>query len=325
MIAGFEAPDAGRIVIDGRDVTAVDPARRRVGFVFQDYTLFPHMSVYENIAYGLKVRGRGRPDIARIVSDQLSLVGLPGYGGRRVQTLSGGEQQRVAIARALAVDPVLLMLDEPFSSIDMILRKELRQAIVSLQKKLNITMVFVTHNREEALAISDRVIVLRDGRVVQYDSPRNLYARPNSRFVAAITGAANFFCGPVAGREGPYLLVRVVGSVEPLRVAPAGRSDSAVERGAEVTFMVRPSDLRFVEGPGRNAFESKLAVRQYFGHYYEYLCETRGGHVTVFDSRYYELGRGLWVAFDPERAALVPENPENPSTLVRRDPASRQP
>ncbi len=324
LIAGFETPDSGRIVIDGRDVTALDPAHRRVGFVFQDYTLFPHMSVYENIAYGLRVQGRARSEIERVVSEQLSLVELPGYEARSIQTLSGGEQQRVAIARALAVDPVLLMLDEPFSSIDMILRKELRRAVVGLQKKLKITVVFVTHNQEEALAISDRVIVLRGGSIVQFDSPQALYSRPKSRFVASMTGAANFFTGAVTGREGPYLLVE---SIRTLRVALRGSADLSADGKTAVTLMVRPNDLRFTERRDRNAFELTPVARQYFGHYFEYLCETRGRSFTVFDSRYRELGCKLWAAFDPERAVLIPESrpvtPPSPLTARPVPPGER--
>ena len=174
LIAGFERPTAGRIVIDGTDVTALRPADRHIGYVFQDYTLFPHMNVADNVGYGLRIRGQNRSVMTKRVEELLELVELPGYGTRRVDTLSGGERQRIAIARALAVDPVLLLLDEPFSSIDEVLRRGLRREIVRLRTELGITVVFVTHSRREALSISDRVAILRGaypGRVYWLTSP----------------------------------------------------------------------------------------------------------------------------------------------------------
>ncbi|MFW6289230.1 MAG: ABC transporter ATP-binding protein [Spirochaetota bacterium] len=192
LIAGFERADEGRIVINGEDVTRLRPAERHIGYVFQDYTLFPHMSVAGNIGYGLQIRHEETTAITRRVDELLELMELPGYGPRRVDTLSGGERQRVAIARALAVDPVLLMLDEPFSSIDEVLRRDLRREIVRLQKELGITVLFVTHSRQEALSISDRVAVLRQGRLIQYGDPVDLYRDPVNEFVAGFVGEIGF-------------------------------------------------------------------------------------------------------------------------------------
>jgi len=192
LIAGFEQPEAGRVLIEGRDVTSLKPAARGIGYVFQDYTLFPHMSVGQNIAYGLRIRHVEATAQARRVSELLELMDLPGFEDRPIQNLSGGERQRVAIARALAVDPVLLLLDEPFSSIDEVLRRDLRREIVRLKKEIGITVLFVTHSRQEALSISDRVAVLRSGKLIQYDSPVELYHHPVNEFVAGFVGETNY-------------------------------------------------------------------------------------------------------------------------------------
>ncbi|MFP4377748.1 MAG: ABC transporter ATP-binding protein [Spirochaetales bacterium] len=203
LIAGFEHPDAGRVLIDGRDVTSLKPAARGIGYVFQDYTLFPHMSVGQNIAYGLRIRHVEAKAQSRRVAELLELMDLPGFEDRPIQNLSGGERQRVAIARALAVDPVLLLLDEPFSSIDEVLRSDLRREIVRLKKELGITVLFVTHSRQEALSISDRVAVLRAGTLIQYDSPAELYHHPVNEFVAGFVGETNY-----VEHEGERLLFR---------------------------------------------------------------------------------------------------------------------
>lgn len=192
LIAGFESPDAGRVVIEGRDVTHLKPAARGIGYVFQDYTLFPHMSVGQNIAYGLRIRHVDPEQQSRRVGELLELMDLPGFEDRPIQNLSGGERQRVAIARALAVDPVVLLLDEPFSSIDEVLRRDLRREIVRLKKEIGITVLFVTHSRQEALSISDRVAVLRAGKLIQHDTPFELYHHPLNEFVAGFVGETNY-------------------------------------------------------------------------------------------------------------------------------------
>ena len=267
LIAGFERPDRGHIMIDGRDVTALSPAERQIGYVFQDYTLFPHMDVAANVGYGLRVRHRPAGDIERKVSELLELVDLPGYERRNIETLSGGERQRVAIARALAVDPVLLLLDEPFSSIDEVLRRDLRDEIVRLQKRLGITVVFVTHSQQEALAISDRVAVLRDGDVIQYDEVETLYRAPHNRFVASFVGEANFFPAPA----------------------------DAVERGR--TLVLRPEQLELV-GPedhpagsaDRVVLNAVIETHQFLGATHRYACRHDGGVAIVTDQRRFPVG-----------------------------------
>lgn len=311
LVAGFERPEQGRVVVDGRDVTELPPEKRRVGFVFQDYTLFPHMDVYHNVAYGMKVRGATRAETSGAVARYLGLVGLDGYEARSVQTLSGGEQQRVAIARSLVAAPLLLLLDEPFSSIDTVLRRELRREMLELQKELGITLVFVTHNQEEALAISDRVIVMREGRAAQIGTPRDLYDRPASRFVAGFVGEAAFVDGVVEGRDAEGVSVR---GCSPMRVAP---TPLPVAPGTPVSVMVRPSRLRFVPEAAAasdaraNVLAVRIVEREYYGHYYQYLCvvEPAGpecARLVLYDAERREVGTRGSVSFRPEDAVLLP-------------------
>lgn len=268
LIAGFEHPDRGRVLVDERDVTALGPAERRFGYVFQDYTLFPHMNVSANIGYGLRVRRRSAGEIDRRVDELLELMDLSGFGRRTVETLSGGERQRVAIARALAVDPVLLMLDEPFSSIDEVLRGDLRREIVRLQKELGITVLFVTHSRREALSISDRVAILRDGRLVQYGDPLDLYHDPVDEFVAGFVGEIAYV--DVDGRR----------------------------------LGLRPEDVALADGEGRpvaggpDAFDGREAVavpgtvrgREFLGFAWLYELETDAGTLFSYDVRRIDEG-----------------------------------
>jgi putative spermidine/putrescine transport system ATP-binding protein len=196
-IAGFVQPTAGRIVIDGADVTGRPPYRRGLGVVFQNYALFPHMTVAANVAYGLRVRRLDKAEREERVREALRLVGLEGYAERRPKQLSGGQQQRVALARALAIRPPVLLLDEPLSNLDAKLRREMRVELRAIQRRIGTTMVFVTHDQEEALALSDRVAVMNGGRIEQLGTPDEVYRRPATRFVAQFIGAANVLEGTV--------------------------------------------------------------------------------------------------------------------------------
>ncbi|WP_432735274.1 ABC transporter ATP-binding protein [Maridesulfovibrio sp. FT414] len=191
LIAGFLNPDEGTILIDGKDITHLAPEKRKVGMVFQNYALFPHLSVYGNIAYGLGIGGRSAAEIRSTTDRYMEMVGLADYGDRRVSELSGGEQQRVALARSLAVEPQVLLLDEPLSNLDARLREKMRSEIRSLQKRLGITTVFVTHDQTEALTLSDRIAVFERGRVAQVGTPRQVYSDPASSFVAGFVGETN--------------------------------------------------------------------------------------------------------------------------------------
>jgi len=257
LLAGFEALDAGRIVVGGEDVTAVPPAKRRFGMVFQHYALFPHLDVGENVAFGLTARGAAAADQVRAkVAEALALVDLAGFERRRVYELSGGQQQRVALARALAPEPRVLLLDEPLSNLDPALRERTRRELRTLITRVGITSVFVTHEQEEAFDLGDRVAVLHDGRLEQAATPDELYEHPASLFVATFVGRANVVRGALAGalgaRDGQIVVVRP----ERLRFADAGVPGVVRERrytGAAAFYQVdtEPGDrLEVQAGPG---------------------------------------------------------------------------
>ena len=228
MVAGFIEPSAGHVRLAGQDVTLLPPWKRNAGMVFQSYALFPHMTVAQNVAFGLEMRKLPRADIERRVEEALALVRLGGYGGRLPRQLSGGQQQRVALARALAIRPDVLLLDEPLSNLDAKLRQEVRVEIRELQRQLGLTTVMVTHDQEEALTMADRLVVMNEGSVRQVGSQRDLYERPADRFVAGFVGRTTFLAGTVEapGRfrsDGGLALACTGGKPGPRRaVAPAG-------------------------------------------------------------------------------------------------------
>ena len=239
---GFIAPEAGRIVLDGRDVTALPPHRRPVNTMFQSYALFPHLTVAENVGYGLRRQGLRGAALAARVEELLALVRLPGFGPRRIGQLSGGQQQRVALARALAPQPQLLLLDEPLSALDRALREETRADLVALLRRLGTTAILVTHDQDEALATGDRVGVLNHGRLEQVGPPAELYERPATRFVAGFLGAANLLAAVVLA-AGPE---RTVLALECGNEVWARGSD--LPPGRAVTLGVRPERVRLGEG-----------------------------------------------------------------------------
>ncbi|NHN46204.1 ABC transporter ATP-binding protein [Halostella sp. JP-L12] len=241
LVAGFETPTTGAVRFGGHEMTGVPPEDRDVGIVFQSYALFPHMSVAENVAYGLRFRDPpAGQSVDERVSELLDLVDLPGTGDRDPDELSGGQQQRVALARALAPEPDLLLLDEPMSALDARLRERLRRQVKRIQSELGITTLYVTHDQEEALAVSDRVAVMNEGRVEQVGTPQEVYRRPETRFVAEFVGENNAFDGRVAGHDGETTSV-AVGDAD-LRIP---RVDAA--EGESVTFCVRPEALSVVD------------------------------------------------------------------------------
>src|ERR1700687_2817515 len=243
MIAGFQEPDAGRVWIGGADVTRLMANQRSIGFVFQSYALFPHLTVFENVAYGLRVQRQAESEIGRAVGEVLDLVGLSGYGGQMPHQLSGGEQQRVALARAIVVRPRVLLFDEPLSNLDARLRIQMRGEIQRLQKALGITAVYVTHDQEEAMAISDRIAVMHQGVIVQEGSAEGLYHRPASEFVAQFIGRTNLLRGRVAAAGAAGGEVEVPG----LSLVVNQRSLRAAV-GAAVTLVLRPESITISTG-----------------------------------------------------------------------------
>lgn len=320
IIAGFAPTEAGRVYIGDRDVTRLPPQQRKIGFVFQDYTLFPHMDVFRNVAYGLEVQGLTGEEKRRRVAHYLELVGLPGYEERSVQTLSGGERQRVAVARALVVEPEVLLLDEPFSSIDAPLRKDLGSQLLRLQRALGITILFVTHSRSEALSISHKVAVMRNGRILQVGTPEELYSRPRDTFVAGFVGPANFFSGTLdAGARGARPVERTGGGEEPVRFSsdelplPLHLAPGALEGSSgETRLMIRPGMLTLTDGhrpkrAGGTVIPATLIARQFFGHYFEYECElSTGKRLTLFSSEAREVGSRAEVLIPPEAPVCLP-------------------
>ncbi|HQM37785.1 MAG TPA: ABC transporter ATP-binding protein [Candidatus Bipolaricaulis anaerobius] len=262
IIAGLEQPDAGQVLLAGRDATDWPPERRGVGLVFQSYALFPHLSVEANVAYGLRFR-RGVDRVAR-VEELLSLVGLSGYERRKPHQLSAGQQQRVALARALAPEPGILLLDEPLSALDAALRKELRAELRALLGKLGMTALYVTHDQEEALALADRVAVMREGRLDQVAPPAELYARPRTPFVAAFLGRANLWPGKVVSVDGDRALVEVAGER-----FPAERGEA--REGDEVFLFFRPEWVHLGDGP----FVAAVEGAEYLGDRWELRARFR--------------------------------------------------
>jgi putative spermidine/putrescine transport system ATP-binding protein len=243
MVAGFETPSTGRIIVDGKDITRLPPNRRNVGMVFQAYALFPNMNVAGNIGFGLKIAGASSADVARRVDEMLDLIGLAGYEKRYPFELSGGQQQRVALARALAARPAMLLLDEPLSALDAKIRLSLREQIRSIQHQLGITTIFVTHDQEEALSMSDRIVVMNAGRVEQIGTPFEVYNRPATRFVASFVGTLSVLNGTVA--EPATGAVRVAGTTIENLALPKG-----IAKGAPLPLAVRPEAVRFGKANG---------------------------------------------------------------------------
>ena len=269
IVAGFETPDAGRIYFGAQDVTNLPANQRNIGFVFQNYALFPHLSVFENVAYGLRVRGLSPAAIAASVGEVLALVGLAGYEQQFSGQLSGGEQQRVALARAIVIRPRVLLFDEPLSNLDAKLRVQMRQEIHDLQRRLGITTVYVTHDQEEAMAVSDRIVVMNQGSVVQVGRAADLYYRPASRFVAEFIGRVNLVSGRVERIDGDIARIEALGSVICASSAPR-----SLAPGAAVQLVLRPEAITVarVDGEGSPRHATATVVASTFlGEKTEYL------------------------------------------------------
>lgn len=240
ICAGYLEPSAGRLVVGGRDVTALPPRLRNMGMVFQNYALFPHMTVAENVAYGLTVRRLAREEVARRVADVLHMIQLDGHGDRAIRELSGGQQQRVALARAMVIQPDILLMDEPLGALDRQLRKELQFEIRRLHAARPRTTIYVTHDQEEALVMSDRIAVMRAGRIVQIGSGADLYERPVDTFVARFLGESNLLAGTVVAIADGHATLDVPGLAQPLE----GRAADGLRVGDPAAALLRPEAVR---------------------------------------------------------------------------------
>jgi putative spermidine/putrescine transport system ATP-binding protein len=312
VIAGFEAADAGRILVDGADVTDLDPAQRNIGMVFQNYALFPHMSVARNVAYPLSMRGLGKAEIAKRVAAALEMVELAGMAERLPRQLSGGQQQRVALARATVFQPRLLLLDEPFGALDRKLREQMQMEVRRLQRRLGLTTLFITHDQEEALVMSDRIAVMDRGRLQQVGLPHEIYETPANSFIADFIGESNILTGIVeAGRED---LVRVRLQHGPI-IEVSSRPDLSARAGQRVRVMVRPE--RFVDlalggaPPPLNRIEGSVTESAYIGVSDKYRIATPEGLDILVrlpsgpSSRRYRPGETIAAGFHAADARLI--------------------
>lgn len=274
MLAGLETPTSGSILIGGQDVTRLPPNRRDVTMVFQSYALFPHMTIAQNVAYGLESGGMSRSEAAEAGQKGLDLVGLAGLGGRLPSELSGGQQQRVAVARALVLEPQVLLLDEPLSNLDARLRRRVRTEIRELQQRLGFTAVYVTHDQDEALAVSDRIIVMDRGRIAQDGAPSELYEHPASEFIADFIGEANVVEGRIVSVDGGRARIDLAGQqIElPARDARAGDARVALRPNA---FAIRPGDGSGLSGT--------VLSSAYLGDHAEYEIDTPLGRLFIVD------------------------------------------
>ncbi len=301
MIAGFESPDSGEIYLGGKPINALTPNKRDTAMVFQSYALFPHYNVFDNVAYGLRLRNVPRDEIVKRVKDILALVELSGMEQRMTNQLSGGQQQRVALARALVVEPGVLLFDEPLSNLDAKLRVQMRTEIRRIQQKLGITAIYVTHDQSEAMAISDQIILMRKGVIAQMGSPTQIYYRPNSEFVADFIGECNF----LRGKAG----VTADGVTEVLLDAGSAyvRTDTAPFRGTPCEIVVRPEAITIAES---GSLPCTVELSCFMGSYQNYHVRVGDTLVKITDNcpvnkRVFNVDEHAAISFDPGSVHLL--------------------
>ena len=304
VIAGFAQAQSGQVLLDGKDISAVPPWKRDIGMVFQNYALWPHMSVHDNIAFGLEERRLPRDEVKRKVAAALELVGLTELAARRPSQLSGGQQQRVALARTIAIEPKVLLLDEPLSNLDAKLRVHMRAELLALQRKLGVTTIFVTHDQEEALSISDRVAVLDGGVIQQVGTPVELFDRPANRFIASFVGTINLYAGTLKAGAGAHAMVfesTALGAINvPGTPAPPG--------AAEIAF--RPHVVALSE-PGAQVesglirLEGRVAAREFLGEFIRYTV--RSGETDVVSDQAHYTGAKSFAPGDDVQLAIQPQ------------------
>ena len=299
-LAGFEAIDDGRILFDGRDVAQLPPEQRDIGMVFQNYALFPHMTVAGNLAFGLEMRGNPRAEITERVRAVLDLVQLAGLGARYPRELSGGQQQRVALARALVIEPKILLLDEPLANLDATLRDEMRTFIRDLQKRVGISTLYVTHDQAEAMTMSDRVVVMFGGQIAQVDTPEAVYDRPASAAVARFVGQANVVQGRVAGADGERLIESPLGRLPmPQRLGLAS--------GTSVSVIARPQAIALTAVAAGTPLAGTVAARYFHGAFIDYRIAVGDQmlNVQAAPPALHSPGDAVALGFDPARLWAV--------------------
>ncbi len=304
MIAGFEVPTGGEILLEEENITTVAPNNRGIGMVFQNYALFPHMTVSDNIAFPLKMRKTPAPDIRKLIREALELVKLPAFETRYPHQLSGGQQQRIALARAIVFKPKILLMDEPLGALDKKLRDHMRLEIKHLQESLNITVIYVTHDQEEALTMSDRIAIMNDGKIIQLDTPVQLYESPDSLFVADFIGESNFLGGRVAETEGDKIAI-VTG--EGLKVW--AKNPGQLNSGEEVSVAIRPEKIQILSNETNaqkdiiNRFAGRVEEIVYVGEARIYRINLASGAMVDVkvqsgpDSKNYKIGGDITIGW----------------------------
>jgi ABC-type Fe3+/spermidine/putrescine transport system ATPase subunit len=327
MIGGFEFPDQGRIVLDGTDITSVLPNKRPINMVFQRVTLFPHLDVAENVAFGLRLARVAKPEIERRVKDALELVRLPGFERRKVETLSGGQAQRIALARAIVNRPRVLLFDEPLSALDLKIRRELQVELKDIHRELKGTFVYVTHDQEEAMSMSDRVVVMRLGEIEQVGAPVNLYREPASLFVASFVGSSNVIRVMVRSASEGEVAVELGGTVVRAAAAPG------VRPGIEASLVLRAEAISLEPGDrepprtdaGTASLRGTVADVRFAGAMVHYRIDVAGVRLHVIESSEGSLlaeGSDVHVSWGVDDALVLPEgtDAESPSTAQDRRP-----
>ena len=287
IIGGFEEPSNGQLIFDGKDISKVPPYKREVNTVFQKYALFPFLNVADNIAFGLNLKKMDKDVIEKKVSRMLELVGLKGFEKRDVTLLSGGQQQRVAIARAIVNEPKVLLLDEPLGALDAKLRKDMQTELKKIQKEVGITFIFVTHDQEEALSMSDTIVVLNDGVIQQIGTPMDIYNEPQNRFVAEFIGESNIIEGNM---------------IKDCLVNFDGIDWECVDKGfkdnEDIEVVLRPEDMDVVE-PEDGKVSGTIISKVFMGVHYEYLVETKNRNYKVHTTENYDIGKKVGLTIDP--------------------------
>lgn len=316
MIAGFEWPTAGEIYIEGRPMGHTPPFQRKVNTVFQNYALFQHMNVFENVAFGLEMEGAAKEEIKQRVNKALEMVQLTGMERRRPKQLSGGQQQRVAVARALVKVPDVLLLDEPLGALDLKLRKEMQLELKALQQRLGITFIYVTHDQEEALTMSDRIAVMSRGVVQQIGTPVEIYERPSNRFVADFIGESNFFDGQIKSLSKDEAVVRVPELNADLTGLPVS---NGLVHGEQVVVSIRPEKIHITDANAtdKNFFRGKVTNTVYIGtdtHVYLDVCDAKfkvfeQNRISRLDPRtFYTVGQEVSLLLPPENTLVLKKN-----------------
>ncbi|MBE6815455.1 MAG: ABC transporter ATP-binding protein [Ruminococcaceae bacterium] len=293
IIAGFLQPDSGEVIFDGKVINDVPPHKRQLNTIFQRYALFPHLNVYENIAFGLRLQKKPEKEIKETVTEMLSLVNLKGFERRNISSLSGGQQQRVAIARALAVKPKILLLDEPLGALDLKLRKDMQVELKNIQKRLGITFIYVTHDQEEALSMSDTIVVMNGGKIQQIGTPLDIYNEPKNAFVADFIGESNIIEGVMRAD---------------FWVEMAGNKFKCLDKGfgvdEEVDVVVRPEDVDIVKAED-GMISGKVTSITFKGVHYEIIVEIKGFKWMIQSTDYQEVGSTIGLVIEPDAIHIM--------------------